>query len=54
MQFMFGCLAVIVIAVSLFVSSEHARQSDVPFIHWILGFFACGLSVLLAVLGIWW
>lgn len=54
MSFVFGCLAVIIIIVSLVASMEHQKGNDYCIIHWLFGFCAAVLFIIFAVLGIWW
>lgn len=54
MSFIFGCLAVIVIVASLAMGAHHADRDDYGIVHWLLGFCAAILFVLLLILGIWW
>ncbi len=54
MQFLFGCLAIVIVVLSLILGALHAGNSDYCIVHWVLGFFAALLFILFAVLGIWW
>lgn len=54
MKFMFGCLAIVSVIATLWLSSIQIKQDDRPIIHWTFGAIA-GLSfVLFLALGIWW
>ena len=51
MGFIFGCLAIIAIIVSLVMSMKHSEKNDYCIVHWLFGFVGALVFIGFMVLG---